>query len=246
MDRILDCFSDAGQTDYQFGVINRTHVRDYLLDHAARFAELVRLTRLWSPGKRVAEIGPAYGATLLSLQEDGYEVTALEFPDNVPVYSEPLLRAGIPVQKFDCHKGGLSGDFDLVICSEVVEHLLLGLPQALGSIAPLLRKGGRLVLTTPNFFRAGNFLWVLQGRNPQESHPDTPRIVHGRVVEVRVHPRGYVQSEVVAAISSPPWRLLKVWGWQGSTKTRWADTLLKPVLCYTLLNVLFAVAEKTQ
>lgn len=245
MDRILDCFSDVGQIDYQFGVINQALVREYLLEHGPRFEELVKQTKLWSPGKRIAEIGPAFGATLLSLRENGYEVTALELADNIPVYCEPLLRAKIPVQNFDCHTGGLTGDFDFVICSEVVEHLLLGLPQVLGCLAPLLRKGGRLLVTTPNFFRAGNFLWVLQGRNPQQSHPETPRIAHGRVVEGRVHPREYVQSEIVAALSTPPWRLLKVWGWHGSPKTRWADKLLKSVLGYTLLDVLFAVAERT-
>src|SRR5688572_10046113 len=62
-----------------------------------------------------------------------------------------VRRAGVSFCQGDAERMPFaSGAFDTVICCETLEHL--GAPRsALGELARVLRPGGRLYLTTPNY-----------------------------------------------------------------------------------------------
>jgi len=69
--------------------------------------------------------------------------------DVVPDAVENLRAAGYRVQLLDFTREVPSGDFDVVVCGEIIEHV--GSPQSIfRSAKKVLRPGGRLVLTTPN------------------------------------------------------------------------------------------------
>jgi SAM-dependent methyltransferase len=53
--------------------------------------------------------------------------------------------------------------FDMVICTEVIEHVL-EVRQLVGEINRVLKKGGRLILSTPNLVGLGNRLGMLLGK----------------------------------------------------------------------------------
>ena len=59
------------------------------------------------------------------------------------------------------------GYFDYVVCTEVLEHLIVNPVEFLASLLALLSAGGKLYLTTPNFFRKENLQKIAQRINPQ-------------------------------------------------------------------------------
>ena len=62
------------------------------------------------------------------------------------------------------------GMFDLVLCCEIIEHLLRDPLHALRQIARVLRPGGALVLTTPNVGRLENVTRLLAGINVHDQY----------------------------------------------------------------------------
>src|SRR6185436_15057113 len=55
--------------------------------------------------------------------------------------------------------------FDVVLCCEIIEHLLSDPVHALSEIKRILGPGGVLVITTPNVARLENVLKVIAGKN---------------------------------------------------------------------------------
>ena len=108
------------------------------------------------------DLGARYGAQTRWLETRGYTVTSVDIE---PKFDECLrLDANAPLPFED-------ESFDFIWCSEVIEHLKN--PSA--SLSELLRvtkRGGRLVLTTPN-----SYMWLfsflnLFGLTPQKLQRD--------------------------------------------------------------------------
>lgn len=55
--------------------------------------------------------------------------------------------------------------FDVVIFSEIIEHLFYGVPHALNEINRVLKKDGFLILTTPNLASISNRIKLLLGKS---------------------------------------------------------------------------------
>ncbi|MDI1282425.1 class I SAM-dependent methyltransferase [Brevundimonas sp.] len=122
---------DARQTE-----VNRANERAV----ANRLAPYLKLGR-------VVDVAAGAGRLLLQLGELGFEPHATEFNEERLRY---LRSKGIKA-----HEGGLFPDlpaesFDVVIFTEVIEHINNPIP-VLANIANLLRPGGALYVTTPNF-----------------------------------------------------------------------------------------------
>jgi SAM-dependent methyltransferase len=130
-------------------------------------------------GRRVLDVGCGNGYIGELLSRRGYRVTGVErrggytsaFPRQVELV-EADLDQGLPA---------LSGEFDFILCADVLEHLKD--PAALlGAVASHLAPGGRLVASLPN---SGNLYFrlnVLLGRFPQ----------HDRGLFDRTHLRFYM------------------------------------------------------
>lgn len=63
------------------------------------------------------------------------------------------------------------GTFDWITCTEVIEHLVLHPVDLLQPLVSLLAPGGRLYLTTPNFFRRESLERMARRENPQAVYP---------------------------------------------------------------------------
>lgn len=61
--------------------------------------------------------------------------------------------------------------YDLIICAEVLEHLVVNPVSLLGGLLGLLKDDGFLYLTTPNFFRTENTNLLKKHINPQAVYP---------------------------------------------------------------------------
>lgn len=104
-----------------------------------------------SPANRILEIGCGSGHYLAELSAVSEQAIATEIRlDRLPMLAEHSRELrNVSIVADDIRKTSLrAGSFDVVLCSEVIEHVSESL-EALRAMRGLLRDGGRLLLTTP-------------------------------------------------------------------------------------------------
>ena len=167
---------------------------------------------MWGQGR---EVSP-----LLTLQRTSkFVLSGFELPANTAHYCGALLDVGVPVMPFDLYDdpSGVSKEpLDTLILAQVVEHLYCNLDDLIPRLEPLVRRGGRVIVTTPNIARMGNILRLLCGTNIVEPH-HSPVVRHaGRCIDSRAHPREYTLEEIRAAFARAGWMVLA-----SRTVSRW-------------------------
>lgn len=150
--------------------------RNYLSMHEARFADILRLCRMHAPDPsgRVLDIGRSeLTAYLTSFYGDVYTLgldpraddgghRELKAMDAVPHITFDLLRSDRVSEWPDC------GRFDLIVFSEVVEHLSVAPEYTFELLRGLLAERGVLICTTPNAVDIAKRLRMIAGHNPYE------------------------------------------------------------------------------
>lgn len=125
---------------------------DYYRYHRYRFAALLdQIMQL--PGKRVLEIGVNPGQFTEMLVDAGYEVHGTDlFPEH---RAELWQRLGVEVRRWNIDLEAPPypvESFDIIVFSEVIEHLANPPLEALEIFYSLLKPGGHLIISTPNQF----------------------------------------------------------------------------------------------
>ena len=135
------------------------------------------------PGDRVVEFGCGTGRLIaMPLLGWGYDVVGVDLDDaSIAHGREMLARAGLDPQALIASDlRDAPGDFDVVVASEVLEHLSEDdLRSSLAAVRDKLRPGGRLLVTVPNGygeFELENLLWDRTGLDSVYL-----RVRHGRV-----------------------------------------------------------------
>ena len=134
---------------------------------------LLALSGSVGPGTRVLDVGCGNGFTAGQFLERGCEVTGIDLSEQgislarttYPDGRFELLPAdGEILSRLDCRP------FDLVVSTEVVEHLYSPRPYIAGCFAAL-RPGGRFVLSTPYHGYLKNLVLALSGKWDQHANP---------------------------------------------------------------------------
>lgn len=103
------------------------------------------------PGQAALEVGPGSGVYLTTLSTHFDTVTASDIEEAHLEHLAPRF-ANVTITRDDITASGLRPrSFDLILCSEVVEHI----PDSAAAIRgmfTLLRPGGTLILSTPQRF----------------------------------------------------------------------------------------------
>jgi 2-polyprenyl-3-methyl-5-hydroxy-6-metoxy-1,4-benzoquinol methylase len=128
----------------------------------SRFGTHRMIAERVAPGERVLDVGAGEGALALALKEKGCRVVCLEVD---PGQAEAARAKGLEVKVHNIEREGLNGlgPFDIVVCADVLEHLLdpdAALKKLKGALAP----GGRLLTSIPNVAFYGVRLRLLAGR----------------------------------------------------------------------------------
>ena len=115
-------------------------------------------------GKQVLEVGCGAGDFAAHLAREGAEVTAVDFSCTVIGIARERTAAGhakVCFSTADAQNLPFAAEsFDLVFSCECLEHLP-DPQQALREMARVLRRGGRLVLTTENYSNAMVLAWIV-------------------------------------------------------------------------------------
>jgi len=131
--------------------IERHQCGDPLLRHLTD--KILKLVDL--PGGRALEVGCGAGRIAIALARRGFQVDGLDVVPRVVEQAAHLAAAaGVDARFFvaDFTKSDPrfpDETYDLVVCSEVLEHVEPW-REVVGNIAQVLKPGGLLVLTTPN------------------------------------------------------------------------------------------------
>jgi len=137
--------------------------------HAPRYEVLLATVRELAPEQpRILDVGQAYESVELRALP-GAVVDTLGFGDDrfPPREGERHVPFDLTSSEHEELWPEL-GDYDVVVCAEVIEHLHISPLHVLRLLGSALRPGGWLVLQTPNAARIGNRLRLLAGRNPFE------------------------------------------------------------------------------
>lgn len=122
-----------------------------------------KLLALVGNGKRVLDVGCSSGYLARPLVAQGCTVVGLELdPDaaeEARTVCEEVLVGDVETMELPFEPES----FDVVLCGDLVEHLR-GPEAFLRRVRPLLRKDGKLVLTTPNVANWAMRLGLLVGR----------------------------------------------------------------------------------
>lgn len=172
---------------------------DYVNYHYRRFFDTYnRCINYLKKGDKVLSIGAGFGSIEKMLQtEFGVEVTIVDFPDTIEEYKPLYDRYGIQSIPADLTKDDLGlqhKHYDMLLQSEVIEHLPVAPSEQILKFKPYIKKGGSFVVTTPNL---GSILHLAQLIFMQPIFPEPEKMFSPVAVENQgVHRREYLPVEI--------------------------------------------------
>jgi SAM-dependent methyltransferase len=160
----------------------------YVLFHKERFIFTIKqINKLIKNTDYVEllEIGPEdyfFTSLIKELFKDKILIECVEHPDalksNITIKKPELFKTNyINLEK---EKLLTNKKYDLIICCEVIEHLLNNPSRFLNNIAYLLKKDGFLLITTDNVCRLSNILKLILNKNVFFYIQPTPIFRHNR------------------------------------------------------------------
>ena len=155
-------FAEHGETD-----------DDYLAHHWLRFVktkEEIEATRPLPSGASVLDIGAHWLHQAMLYARDGCRVTALDLPITMTFASvvQAAEANGIRLLANEDleHPSALShipdNEFDLILFTEIIEHITFNPVAMWREVYRVLKPGGRIVVTTPNFYAFRGRFWNLK------------------------------------------------------------------------------------
>ena len=143
------------------------HYLDY---HAARYLDTLKIL---GPGRgeHLLDVGAFPGHLTVAAHHLGFKVDGLtgraESTPSLQMIVDRLDRQGISMALADVESEPFpfpDESFDVVLASEIIEHLHYNPYRLLRESFRVLKPGGRILITTPNINRLENLIRMIRGR----------------------------------------------------------------------------------
>jgi SAM-dependent methyltransferase len=162
-----DDFSAVDYKDYGFHGATPSHMHARFMPHILEFAGAGK------SGRRVLDVGCGNGFTCGEFLKRGWQVTGIDLSESGIALAQKTYPAGrFEVMPADFHllERLQEPPFDLVVSTEVVEHLYAPRPYVRG-VFEAVKTGGRFVCTTPYHGYLKNLLISLRGHWDRHANP---------------------------------------------------------------------------
>jgi glycosyltransferase involved in cell wall biosynthesis/SAM-dependent methyltransferase len=178
--------------------------RAYAGQHETRFLHTLGMTPAGDASKAILEMGaymqitPVLRSQLRYGMVRGCYYGKLGDVDHKQIVSESSETFECDVDHFDAERDVYpytDESFDTVLCCELIEHLFSDPMHMMSEINRVLKRGGHLVLTTPNLGSRRAISAVLQGYHPSFFPAYIRPRREGEEAEAR-HNREYVPMEI--------------------------------------------------
>jgi 2-polyprenyl-3-methyl-5-hydroxy-6-metoxy-1,4-benzoquinol methylase len=137
--------------------------RAYVPLNARRYGGHERLLALAGSSGRVLDVGCSTGYLARRLVERGATVVGIDVDEAAAAEARQICEQVLVGDVETMELPFSEASFDVVLCGDLIEHLRD--PEAfLDRVRPVLRQGGRLVLTTPNIANWAMRLGLIAGR----------------------------------------------------------------------------------
>jgi len=172
--------------------------------HNERFRELLNhvdflIRRVNSDAPSLLEVGGSVFSKLLHAAFPRARIDILQHPvRRLPFQPRRFLYIDLETIRGTVDLG-VEARYDVIVFSEVLEHLLANPVVVLRFLLRQLRPGGFILLTTPNLFDAANLERIEHRRNPFPVYPEKPNPARSNQFgrDVSHHVRLYCMSELL-------------------------------------------------
>ncbi|MCU0490754.1 MAG: methyltransferase domain-containing protein [Chloroflexaceae bacterium] len=185
----------------------------YFRLHRHRFAAMLAPLRA-TPGAAVLEVGVTPGQFTELLVAAGYRVSGVDL--NPEPRRATWARLGVEVRKANLERESLpygDGQFDWVVFSEVIEHLVYSPLPVLREFRRVLRPGGKLLISTPNELYAKSRLRAMLRMLLWQSLSTKAEFRHQMLLEgdarYTTHSRTYTMGELAWLVQEAGFRVVQ-------------------------------------
>lgn len=138
----------------------------YMKEHRYRFERILNSIPSSSAPMRILDVGTTPFTAYLKAAYPHYEIYGL---DRTNLMEERCKSKGIQFETCDLGSEPVPFDddyFDLIIFSEVLEHILAPPSDVLKQLRRIMRKNGKLIISVPNIAGLDRRIWLLFGVTP--------------------------------------------------------------------------------
>lgn len=176
---------------------------EYINYHSRRYYfTYVECAKYLKKGDKILSVGGFSSIEKILAEDIGVEVTILDFPDAVQEWKTYYDFLGFQIIAADLSKDDLNmtkGYYNMLIFSEVVEHVTKSIYDQMMVFEPFTANGGHAVITTPNL---GSIMQIVQLLLMKPIlQPAELTFGPATVENIGVHKREYMPSEIVDAFS---------------------------------------------
>jgi SAM-dependent methyltransferase len=181
----------------------REALRAHMADAAYRYRAALHAVPLAAPGATLLDVGARLYTASFYVNQLNYGAVSIATKWKASFTDEAILAAipnhqRISLQHFDAEVDRFpypDGAFDVIVCTEVLEHLAIDPMHMLAEMNRVARDGGLLVMTTPNAASFGALTKIMAGQHPYSWAP-----YNGRSTDR--HNREYTIAELERAVSA--------------------------------------------
>lgn len=207
---------------------------EYMKIHEYRFSRIINSIPCSKDSIRIIDIGPTPNTMRIKRLHPHYEISSL---DKTNLLRKRLNAIGIQLKTCDLDSQPIplnDNFFDVVVFTEVLEHIFALPTDILTKIKRMMRKGGKLIISVPNIATFRNRIKFLFGITPL---PDPDVQMKKEWIHGHGHIHEYTKKEITSILKSCGFYILSVQFLQPSVRDAFKEAMTGRIL--SLFKVIY-------